>query len=675
MKSIAVVTDTNSKLAKFLKSNLEVVFNDCVKINNYYLNELKEDALIEDDIVLIMIKERAMKVHKHVKDTKRIIVLDRTIKEKEIYKIFSIPEGVDVLVVNDNKETTLEMLSLLYQLGINHLNLIPYEEGKDYSYINIAITPGESRVVPTYINEIIDVGDRCIDMSAFLKIITMLNIDNREVSNRLIKYSDNIVNLDIGVKDRFKEVFLKNEEMDTIINLSKDGILLTTKDGEIALYNKSFKDIFNFYDNLVGKSINELFTFDMKKLNELDEINNEVIKYKNKYLNINKKSVMHFGKKTAQYYNIQEITYIKQLEQNLSKKLREKGQISRYKFGDMVTNSKSMLECIKLAKKLATSDLTVLITGESGTGKELLAQSIHNASKRNKQPFIAVNCAAMPENLLESELFGYEGGAFTGALKEGKEGLFEQAHNGTIFLDEIGDMPLLLQTKLLRVLQERQVMRIGSQKVMDIDVRVVAATNKNLVEMINRGEFRVDLYYRLNVLPINIPSLKERRDDIIPLMQHFMNRKFELTEEVRDILHSYDWPGNIRELKNIVDYISLMCETEMITAEDLPFYMLQVSNNFQIEMNALEAKGDTFKATEILKIVQAYNEVNKTLGRSNIVKIFIDKGINITEGEVRRILTVLNELKFINSSVGRKGSEITTKGKNFINWLDNRNLA
>ncbi|WP_334307544.1 sigma-54 interaction domain-containing protein [Paraclostridium sp. AKS81] len=202
-----------------------------------------------------------------------------------------------------------------------------------------------------------------------------------------------------------------------------------------------------------------------------------------------------------------------------------------------------------LGKKISKSDYTVLITGESGTGKELMAQSIHNESLRSKQPFIAINCAAMPENLLESELFGYEEGAFTGALKGGKKGLFEQAHNGTIFLDEIGDMPIYLQTKLLRVLQENQVMRVGGESVIDIDVRVIAATNKNLLEMIRQEKFRADLYYRINVLPINIPSLRERKEDISMMLNYFMKKKRHISDEAKEILNKYPWPGNIRELK------------------------------------------------------------------------------------------------------------------------------
>ncbi|WP_281241562.1 sigma-54 interaction domain-containing protein [Sporomusa acidovorans] len=196
--------------------------------------------------------------------------------------------------------------------------------------------------------------------------------------------------------------------------------------------------------------------------------------------------------------------------------------MTRYTFDSIQAKSTKMQECLQLSQRLALSNLTILIMGESGTGKELLAHAIHAASPRSIYPFVAINCASVPENLLESELFGYEAGSFTGAVKEGKPGLFEQANNGTIFLDEIGDMPLPLQVRLLRVLQERQIMRVGSQSIININIRIVAATNKDLFAEVQKGLFRQDLFYRLNVLPIIIPPLRERQEDILHLFYFFM---------------------------------------------------------------------------------------------------------------------------------------------------------
>lgn len=207
-------------------------------------------------------------------------------------------------------------------------------------------------------------------------------------------------------------------------------------------------------------------------------------------------------------------------------------------------------------RTMVQSEHTVLIYGESGTGKELFAQSIHNASPRKRKPFVAVNCAALPENLLESELFGYEAGAFTGANAKGKIGLFEQANHGTIFLDEIGDVTPKLQARLLRTIQEKQIMRIGSDRIIDIDVRLITATNKDLMLEVQEGHFRSDLFYRLNVLPIRIPPLRARMQDVIPLLHHFLGDKYnDLTPQEIDHLTTYQWPGNVREVENFCTII------------------------------------------------------------------------------------------------------------------------
>lgn len=242
----------------------------------------------------------------------------------------------------------------------------------------------------------------------------------------------------------------------------------------------------------------------------------------------------------------------------------------------IVAKSVEMRELVRTAVQVAKVDCTVLLLGESGTGKEELAKLIHDHSER-PGPMVKVNCGAIPENLLESELFGYERGAFTGAKKEGNAGKFEEAHLGTILLDEIGDIPLHLQVKLLRVLQDKEIIRIGSSKARKIDTRVIAATNKDLYKMVLEGSFREDLYYRLNVIPLKIPPLRERREDIMPLI-YFFKKKFEqkyklkrdCSSEVVRIFMSYDWPGNVRELKNVIERIYVISDPhEMITPEML----------------------------------------------------------------------------------------------------------
>lgn len=665
MKSIGIITDRDSYLTKFLEKNLRQVLGDKIMINSYFLDHLKDKDIIEDKVVLVMIRERAYEIKKYVSAKSKIIVVNRTFKEDEIYKVFSIPEGTEVLVVNDNDQTTYETVSLFYEIGVTHLNLIAYKENVDYSNVNIALTPGVSERIPSHIKKIIDLGNRCIDISTFMQIISALEIDTIDIGKKLIKYSEKIVSLDGGIRDKYKELFLKMDELDTIVNISRDGVIFTNEKGIIKVFNESFIKILDLKGNLQGISVEEVFKKGLERILKEEEILDEVFQFKDKYINVKKTSIYNLGVKTGNYYNIQEITYIKKLEQNLTKQIKAKGQIARYYFNHIKTNSPSMIKCINLAKKISKSDLTVLITGESGTGKELLAQSIHNESERNKQAFVAVNCAAMPENLLESELFGYEKGAFTGALKEGKKGLFEAANNGTIFLDEIGDMPVLLQTKLLRVLQERQIMPIGSENIININVRIIAATNKDILKMIKEDKFREDLYYRLNVLPINVPPLRERLWDIINLLNHFIGRDIEIDEEVEELLISHKWPGNIRELQNVASYIALMCE-DKVEIKDLPSTLDYKEKSYNHERNILENTCKLETAIEFLDLINSFNKAEKKIGRVTIVNILMEKGIEISEGQAKKILEVLKGLGLINSYVGRKGSEITKKGYNFL---------
>lgn len=254
-----------------------------------------------------------------------------------------------------------------------------------------------------------------------------------------------------------------------------------------------------------------------------------------------------------------------------------------YTFADIKGVSQAIVEVRGMAGRAAMTDATILVRGESGTGKEVFAQAIHSASRRRHRPFVAVNCAAIPDTLLESELFGYDEGAFTGARKGGKPGKFELAEGGTLFLDEVGDMPLVLQAKLLRILQERVVERIGSSKVRPVNVRIIAATNRDLAGLIRSGQFREDLYYRINVIPLEIPPLRQRPEDLYLLIDHFLKKygwllgkeRLRLSADVMGVLHAYPWPGNVRELENTIQYVVSLEQGVLVTMDSLPPHLRQ----------------------------------------------------------------------------------------------------
>lgn len=316
-----------------------------------------------------------------------------------------------------------------------------------------------------------------------------------------------------------------------------------------------------------------------------------------------------------------------QEELNFYKEELQKHTRSHSQFDNIIGSSGSLKEALHIAAKASRSTSTVLVRGESGTGKELIAKAIHNHSDRKDKPFIKVNCAAIPENLLESELFGYEKGAFTGAVKN-KPGKFNLANGGTIFLDEIGDMPKTMQVKLLRVLQEKEFESVGGIQTQRVDVRVIAATNRNLEEMMSTGDFREDLYYRLNVITVQLPPLRERKEDINQLIEHFVSKiSADLNKHITKIhqecfnyLQDYHWPGNIRELQNVIERAINICDGSVITSKDLPLYITNLSTNNEGLVNLRNGELLPLEEyeKELIKLAmekyKSYNKAGKVLG-------------------------------------------------------------
>ncbi|ACB85257.1 sigma-54 interaction domain-containing protein [Natranaerobius thermophilus] len=353
-----------------------------------------------------------------------------------------------------------------------------------------------------------------------------------------------------------------------IINSTQDAISVVDEDGLGILINPAYTELTGLTEeDVIGRpatvDIAEGESMHYKVLQTMDSVKNVPMKVgpNKKDVIVDVAPIVVDGKLKGSVGVIHDVSKIKQLteELNEAKSIIRKLE-AKYTFEDIIGLSEDIETAIQLAKTAATTPATVLLRGESGTGKELFAHAIHNTSERKYNPFVRVNCASLPESLLESELFGYEEGAFTGAKKGGKKGVFEQAKNGTIFLDEIGEMTLNLQTKLLRVLQEWEIVRVGGERPISINCRVIAATNRELEKAVNEGDFRRDLYYRLNVIPIRIPPLQERTEDIPLLAQHLIkkfNQEYgrnvkEVSNEALKILESYHWPGNVRELENFI---------------------------------------------------------------------------------------------------------------------------
>jgi len=366
----------------------------------------------------------------------------------------------------------------------------------------------------------------------------------------------------LGLTDIGLIAFEEREQLiDVILQFSSLGILVVEKNGLIRLANATAMKILREREPLEGKMISLIMP-----INDLIEkafqggkgLKNHSLLYEHNggmcHVLVNIKTV----KNEANMAQCLIITISDMSE--VRKMLYSVTQARNITFDDIITSSPAMSDIIELAKNIAYHDPTVLIRGESGTGKEMFARSIHFASPRNAQPFVPINCAAIPDALVESELFGYDEGAFTGAKRGGKQGLFELAHGGTLFLDEVAELPPLVQAKLLRVLQEGTVRRIGGQREIPVDVRIVAATNRNLENMIETGQFREDLYYRLHVIPLVIPPLREHIEDVVLLVQHYcstigakIKKRVTISDQSIRKLLNYEWPGNVRELSNVIE--------------------------------------------------------------------------------------------------------------------------
>ncbi|MCL6454215.1 MAG: sigma 54-interacting transcriptional regulator [Alicyclobacillus sp.] len=370
------------------------------------------------------------------------------------------------------------------------------------------------------------------------------------------------------------------KETESILNLIREAVITTHADGRVARMNQAAAQILGIERNSgVGRRVEEVAGADLAGPNAKE---NAIVEVGGKAVVLNRVPVVIQGRYRGSVCIFEEVQQIQNTELSIRRKLYERGFVAKRTLRDIAAVSPRMRQLVQLAERYAKSDGTVLVRGETGTGKELIAQGIHNASRRQQGPFVSVNCAAIDGDLLNSELFGYEEGAFTGAARGGRPGLFELAHGGTLFLDEISETSLAFQSKLLRVIQEREIRRVGGSRMVPVDVRIICATNRDLTELVAVGKFREDLLYRLNVLELQLPPLRERREDIVPMAQRFLQQEREREGRplaqpdaaVLEPLLAYHWPGNVRELQNIVHRMVVCCESEVLTrdfvAEMLP---------------------------------------------------------------------------------------------------------
>ncbi len=470
---------------------------------------------------------------------------------------------------------------------------------------------------------------------------------NGKIVSALTVFQD-ITENEIIYKELDDLVKLLNQEMETLIEASYDVILVTDRKGEIIRSNDGNGRLVKLVSHNRSALYQKIIMNVVPRVIEKSMPVSDIMEIETGRLVITANPVFKGLVVDRVVINIRDLTESNSLKQTLDEKLKnyfhQTGLSYRNKEylmeNGIVVYSKEMEQIMSLALRVADVDSNVLIFGESGTGKGIIANTIHKSSRRSEYPMIKVNCGAIPDNLLESELFGYSPAAFTGASKSGKAGLFELADKGTIFLDEVGDLPLHLQVKLLHAIQDKVIYRVGSVKPYKIDVRIIAATNHDLKEMVKKGHFREDLFFRLNVIPIYVPALRERREDIVPLIKNFqdkLNKRYNLNKTISqqaiELLVDYNWPGNVRELENMVEQLLVTTVGNIIMPEDLPLHFTQKKNSRisiyikeilplktaikelerQLIFSAIERCGSTYKAAKALNINQStvIRKINK----------------------------------------------------------------
>lgn len=623
------------------------------------------------------------------------VVTKRNIDMGKVPEIIGIESGTQVYAFGSSREAAEELIEELKETGINHLRLTPYFPGATPIRNGIIITPGKFMVQMVGARRIIDVEFRTLRISTVMEIFIALNLPASRLSRIEHWYQQKIRSM-----NEYNTTMNKN--VTGILEAINEGIFCVSAEGRVLFCNRTFLTLIDMdYYDVAGKHCEEIgFGPQLSGLLHYHgNLFSEIVEYGSRRLLINRlETPRRSPAETAAGFviSMQDVTRIHELETDVRKKLARRGFVAKYTADKIISQSSIMKEKIQETLKIAASDHTVLLTGDNGTGKEMFAQVIHNQSQRASNPFVAVNLASLSDSIIESEIFGYEEGAFTGAAKGGKAGLFEMAHNGTIFIDEIGDVSLHIQQRLLRVLQEREVMRMGARQIIPVNVRVIAATNKNLFQMVQEGSFRMDLYYRLKVLHINIPALKERLDDIPLLLDHFFKEvrsKKHMSAAALGLLQSYSWPGNVRELENLVYYLETLCEHREVLPGDLPEEFRgsaaqeanadQTSGVSQIcnpvhasgleELFELIAASTSSQVLDQLRFIltqlQLAESSGITMGRKRIHQLSLQrKNGSITVEQLRSRFYKLEQYGLIHVGTTRQGSTITEKGQAFLEW-------
>ena len=651
--------------------DLRDVFGDVIDIEAYSLDREIPPGEIEGDLVLTVSTFDMERILPYLKGNAEIFHGNRTILYESYERLKLLPEGTRALVVTTNIMACMELTALLIRSGINHVKFLPLYEGMgSMPEADIVVIPQELKGIPDTGNlPKFNLGRRRITDETYRAIAFSLGVRTAEIEERIEKKTANLLKLrtfDIPLARICSLEDMLNDTFDEI----DDGVVIANRNGRIIYVNRSFLKITGLRKKYTGNAeLEDIIPERLKKeLSNAEEKENIIFEIPEigKTCLISRKNIVSGNAETRYVAIFKDITNIEKLETKIRSTLHRQTYKAKYTFSDILGESPAIMDTIKKAKRIAKFEKTTIIYGESGTGKEMIAQAMHNISARRKMPFVGINCAALSPELIESELFGYEEGTFTGAKKGGKRGLFELAHNGTLFLDEIGTIPPEVQMKLLRVLQEYEVRRIGGEDIIPVNVWVIAATNSDLKRLVEEGKFRADLYYRLNIFPVKVPPLRERGEDSGLIFKNLVRdynksemKNKKISEGLMKAVKKYSWPGNIRQLKNAAEYLWYMSD-EVLEASDLSYILDtspdapsdQDSENCNRDRNyhRTDAKNDRLSesgSSNEQKLLSIIKELQREgiSGRRKLKSKLEERDIKVSEYKLRKLLKLTEEEK------------------------------
>ena len=672
-KSIGVIT-LRSGMAVFYGQLLTRLFGDIADIYVYNMEEKTIQSLRACDLYLnastsydLMRNDWAKA---YLPPSYQMVNSDITFTRQAVDLLKSYPSGTRAILVNQNQHMAMESISQLYHLGISNIEFFPYSpESDQIPDVKLAFAPGEADLCPPQI-PVVDLGPRWPTANTICEIALKLGNSFFLETPKYADYIAALADVDYSLQKISYDSLTAENKLEMILNALSMGIVCVDEQGRITLVNRTARELLGISRSHTLGQPAKIVLPDLPL--QIAAAHPQLISIRGQDLGVTVAPLRIRDRLLGSFAILQPFQDAEERQTTLRLQKATRNHQARYTFQDILGSSPAICKARDIAMQMADNSSSVMISGESGTGKELFAQAIHNASPRRNHPFIAVNCAALTETLLESELFGYVEGTFTGAKKGGKPGLFECAHQGTLFLDEIETMSPALQAKLLRVLEEREVVRIGAVDSIPVNVRILSSTNENLLSMVQQGSFRRDLYYRLNVIPLHIPALRERREDILPLAEHFRQQfhaDFIMSARAQAALIQHRWPGNVRELRNCVEYLQHMGRSA-VDLEDLP-------DQFQVcrSVSMPNSPGEALLTREwtVMSILGSLYPQGRGIGRQGIVRACLDRGLPISEHEVRVALQTLDAHQWLTVGHGRSGTRLSEAGyRHYRQLLDQK---